>query len=358
MSFEPRTFESLDGLWMATLGHLLDHGTHVPSRDGDTLEILGYSARLASLDKTFLFNPIRRACPAYGAAEFLWYLSGTRNIGTVVAYAPQYVRFVSGPEDDGVNAHGAYGYRWQEGLGVPAGRSRTEFPAEFWRKMSWKDPKLCLDTDVGQLHALIWLLKNKPDSRQAIMSMWEPNDLFCAIRGGNFDIPCTLSLNFLIRDGKLNLTATMRSNDVWLGTPYDVFCFTALQRLIAEVLEIPTGWYQHNVMSMHLYARNVKKASEVRAGSKYTIAPCTFTPHRGLMKFMDLINDAVALEFHIRRIKAYNRVIEEKFGVGSFLEQLLVLILYRLAPTPSNLKRITNSALRDYCEKKYQKRGE
>ena len=51
----------------------------------------------------------------------------------------------------------------------------------------------------------------------------------------------------------------MRSNDVWLGLPYDVFCFTSIQCLISEEIGIPLGWYQHQVGSLHVYDANKAK---------------------------------------------------------------------------------------------------
>jgi len=55
----------------------------------------------------------------------------------------------------------------------------------------------------------------------------------------------------------------MRSNDAWLGLPYDVFCFTTLQKIVAAALGIECDWYQHQVGSMHLYGRNVRKTRNV-----------------------------------------------------------------------------------------------
>ena len=48
------------------------------------------------------------------------------------------------------------------------------------------------------------------------------------------DIPCTVSLQFLIRENKLHLFVNMRSNDVFLGLPHDIFCFTMIQEIIAN----------------------------------------------------------------------------------------------------------------------------
>ena len=41
---------------------------------------------------------------------------------------------------------------------------------------------------------------------------------------------------FLIRDNKLNMITTMRSNDIYLGFTYDVFIFTLMQEILANEL--------------------------------------------------------------------------------------------------------------------------
>jgi thymidylate synthase len=227
-----RKFDTLDQMFTGVIKDLLEDGHDLPSRDGPTTEILGYVARLNDPRANFMFNPIRKMSPWYAAAELLWYLQGENDITMMKAYAPQYERFVAGTHDDGVHAHGAYGYRWK-----------------------WHD----------QVEKVIKTLSEAPESRQAVITCWEPSDL--DFIGKVNDIPCTLSLDFKLRDGLLYLTVTMRSNDVWLGLPYDTWCFTMLQHLIAYRLRDKglchgLGWYQIQASSMHLYDRNRLKAHQ------------------------------------------------------------------------------------------------
>jgi len=79
----------------------------------------------------------------------------------------------------------------------------------------------------------------------------------------NADVPCTIGFGFSIRDGHLSMDVHMRSNDVWLGFPYDVWQFTRLQMVVAYVLGVPLGPYTHYVNSMHLYERNYETAERL-----------------------------------------------------------------------------------------------
>ena len=220
-------FRTMDEMWMNAVSELLQRGHETTSRVGKTKELLGYSETLTHVQQTFLLNKQRRLSPAYAAAEVLWYLSGTNTIDMIRAYAPQYHKFA----EDGV-AHGAYGHRWKHA------------------------------TRDDQFELLTELLQKSPDSRQAVVTMWKADDLWHCVREKRKDIPCTLSLQFLVREGKLHLVTTMRSNDAWLGLPYDVFAFTCLQWLVASVLGVEPGAYTHQAGSMHLYEKNWKAAEE------------------------------------------------------------------------------------------------
>jgi thymidylate synthase len=101
------------------------------------------------------------------------------------------------------------------------------------------------------------------DSRQAVAQIWDP--LYDNSSLGRRDLPCTLSFQFLLRNGKLEMVTTMRSNDAWLGLPYDVFQFTQLQATVANVLSVGVGTYTHNVGSMHIYESDLEKTENVFA---------------------------------------------------------------------------------------------
>lgn len=95
---------------------------------------------------------------------------------------------------------------------------------------------------------MIEILKRKPDSRQAVVQLFDADDL-----SRTKDVPCTCTLQFLLRGGRLELVVHMRSNDAFLGLPHDLFAFTMLQELVARSLAAELGTYSHFVGSLHLY---------------------------------------------------------------------------------------------------------
>jgi len=69
-------------------------------------------------------------------------------------------------------------------------------------------------------------------------------------------------LQFLIRDNKLDCYCFMRSNDIWLGLPYDVAFFTLVHEIVYTALvdilrnDLQLGSYFHHATSLHVYERD------------------------------------------------------------------------------------------------------
>ena len=164
-------FTHVDDMWLDVLGSLATKDEPFESRVGWCVEQIGYQAVLTQPDHNFILNARRGVDPAYAAAEFLWYLSGESSVERIAAYAKKYKQFA-----EGQIVWGAYGNRWHN------------------------DPSFVAESQGGsedQLLTLISLLKQKAETRQAIMTMWNAGDLPHAVIGDHKDIPCTLCLQFL-----------------------------------------------------------------------------------------------------------------------------------------------------------------
>jgi len=120
-----------------------------------------------------------------------------------------------------------------------------------------------------QVHEVIKKLVADPDTRQAVITLW---DYVKDNEPGKKDYPCTIGLRFELEDAKvLNLDVLMRSNDAWLGLPYDFFQFTQLQLTVANALKVRPGRYRHTAWSLHLYADDVAAAE--RLATEHVIDP-------------------------------------------------------------------------------------
>lgn len=110
-----------------------------------------------------------------------------------------------------------------------------------------------------QVAQVIDTLKRDPYSRRAVINFDVPN----AERFETKDEICAIALVFELREGKLDCTGIMRSDDVWLGTPYDVVFFTELQKHIANELGVGYGKYTHFAVSLHAYEKDIDRIREV-----------------------------------------------------------------------------------------------
>lgn len=112
----------------------------------------------------------------------------------------------------------------------------------------------------GALDDLVSLLARDPSSRQAVLTLYDSHrDLNVSKR----DVPCTIAIQFLVRDARLHMRVMMRSNDVWLGMPYDFMQFAILQAAIAQALGYELGDYVHQTGSLHIYESDIAKVYDV-----------------------------------------------------------------------------------------------
>ena len=199
-----------------------------------TKELNNYSFTLTNLDNNVI--NVRNISESYLCGELLWYALGRKDVAFINKFAGLWGRI----SDDGETSYSAYG------------------DIVFNRH------------GFNQVEKIIQLLCNDPMSRRAVINFNVPNKNVIETK----DEICTIALQFLIRNGKLNCTCIMRSNDIWYGLPYDTVFFTELTKYIARRLRIPYGEYTHTVISLHVYERNyddIKKSATAIADSKITI---------------------------------------------------------------------------------------
>lgn len=132
-------------------------------------------------------------------------------------------------------------------------------------------------------------LRSDPQSRQAVITLWDP--WLDNIPDKN-DYPCTVMLQFEMYKSRLCMNTVMRSNDVWLGLPYDMFQFTQLQMSMAYSLGIPPGYYRHTTMSLHLYSRDVDASLNLHPAIQIDKQPCGFGFHN--QSFVEIMRRARA----------------------------------------------------------------
>lgn len=103
------------------------------------------------------------------------------------------------------------------------------------------------------------ILPNYPDTRRAVIEI-PPVPSGSMAEGTP---PCPSLLQYVIRNHELHAFTYMRSNDAYMGFPYDLFMFLTWQQALANTLCIKVGTYHHYVASLHLYEQHRRRAEEV-----------------------------------------------------------------------------------------------
>lgn len=208
----------IDRIYLNLCGALLD-----ARKIGNTHELQNVKFTLSDIRRNVI--SIRDISPAYLAGELLWYYGGRNDL----EFISKFSKFWSNISDDGKTSNSAYGYIMRHKFGF------------------------------DQVELVIDILKNDPNSRRAVINLNTPN----ANAKTTKDEICTIAIQFLVRDGELDCTVMMRSNDIWFGLPYDITFFTDLQKYIANCLHLDYGTYTHFATSLHVYDRDYDKIHDI-----------------------------------------------------------------------------------------------
>ena len=214
---------------------LLDKGHTMETKNvrGNTKELCNYMLTIDDLDCEYISLKTGKTNLTYLAAELLWYWSARND----VEFIGKFAKLWKALSDDGVTNNSAYGYILQKKHGF------------------------------DQIEKIIELLRYDPYSRRAVININVPNEKVIETK----DEPCTICLDYQIRNGKLHCTCVMRSNDMNFGLRNDLGFFISLQKYIAKRLNVPVGTYTHFAMSIHFYDRDFKFVKDVAYGTMETI---------------------------------------------------------------------------------------
>lgn len=222
--------------WRDVVYDVMMTGEPSVPRGHKTAEVVNYT-NWFDMVSPVVTVPERNIGYKFMAAEAAWIMSGDARLSTIRPFAQKMEQF----SDDGVFLFGAYG------------------------------PRV-----VSQVSHVVQTLIQDQDSRQAVVGLWRESPR------ATKDVPCTLTAQWLIRDGALHCIDNMRSSDTILGWPYDVFTFSCISCGIAVMLrehggiDVKLGTFNLNAGSQHIYERDFELAKQVAfklRGDDYVIPP-------------------------------------------------------------------------------------
>ena len=247
----------INDVWVGLVEKILGEGLEVKPRGLLTYEILS-NKTVVDMKRSILTIPHRKLNYRFMFGEAWWILSGSNRVSDIT----QYLKNIGNYSDDGLTFRGAYG------------------------------PKI-----IDQLDYVISQLSYDKSSRQAVLNIWKENPR------NTKDYPCTLNMQWVIRDKKLHCITNMRSSDVWFGWNYDVFNFSMISLYVLIALktkynmDISLGDLHLSAGSQHLYSNHFEDAGCIIEDSPTNVSPIVFNANdfdhpKELVKVLKQLADA------------------------------------------------------------------
>ncbi|EMR13991.1 thymidylate synthase [Methylophaga lonarensis MPL] len=174
--------------------------------------------------------------------ELLWFLTGDTNI--------RYLK------ENGVSI-------WDE-WATESGELGPVYGAQ-WRRWKGEDGQ-----EFDQIAALVEGLKNNPDSRRHIINGWNvallPDERKKpwenAAQGKMALPPCHVLYQFYVANGKLSASLYIRSNDLFLGNPYNTASLAFLTHMLAQQCDLGVGEIVLSIGDAHIYSNHFEQVKE------------------------------------------------------------------------------------------------
>lgn len=221
---------SADKTYLRTIKQVLVSGeTAKDDRTGvGTLSVFGNIQMRFDLRKAFPLLLTKRVWFHGVIGELIWFLSGSNDVTWLQKNGIRI--WDEWQKEDGTIGPGTYGQMWRDFHGV------------------------------DQIANLISEIRNNPRSRRLMVSAWDPslNDKAglppCHIGFQVYCSPC----------GKyMDLSYWMRSNDLFLGAPFNIASYSALLCILCKLTGKQPRFVTHTVVGdAHIYLNHLEQVSE------------------------------------------------------------------------------------------------
>lgn len=126
---------------------------------------------------------------------------------------------------------------------------------------------------VDQLLDLVEGIKRDPNGRRHIITAWNPGELSSMALP-----PCHCFAQFYVVNGKLSCQLYQRSNDFFLGCPFNIASYALLTHMIAQVCDLEVGDFVHVTGDAHLYVPHIDSAKEQLTRTPFAMPKLQLNP--------------------------------------------------------------------------------
>lgn len=144
-----------------------------------------------------------------------------------------------------------------------------------------------------QVDTLLRTLKEDPQSRRMIVSLWNIEDLpDMALQ------PCAYQTLWDVADGRLNCMLIQRSGDMGLGVPFNMTQYAVLIHLIAQAAGLKPGLFTHVINNAHVYANHVETLKTQLARRSQALPAPKLLLNPDITNFYDFTIDDINLDHY------------------------------------------------------------
>lgn len=251
--------DKLSESYPEVLEHVKCFGTTVPSRIGETREILDFQLILLQPEHCIVSR--KGFSEDFMHEEILQIFAGVYSNKRLAAITPRAAELIT--------------------------------PSTAYGPRTWEQVQRCADE-----------LRVSPNSRRAVVYVGRHDDLD---RSDDVtraqEMPCTETWQFHARGGFLNMTVNMRSWDLVWGLCYDVPSFVAIQIALARDLGLKVGRYVHNAGSGHIYDKHYDLETWSEPDGKLVVDVIGETieeTHRNALKKMGMFAQGGIVKFPLK----------------------------------------------------------
>jgi thymidylate synthase len=120
---------------------------------------------------------------------------------------------------------------------------------------------------INQIDYVVDMLRNNPDSRRILFHGWNveylPDESLSPqdnARNGKMALPpCHLLYQFYVADSKLSLMMTIRSNDLFLGCPFNIAKAALWVHVLAQQCDLQLGELIVSIGDAHIYKNHFQQ---------------------------------------------------------------------------------------------------
>jgi len=251
---------------------ILKKGVKKENRTGvDTLSIFGIQSRY-KINEFFPFLTGRKLQFKSMLGELLWFISGSTNNNDLKKLGCGFwTPWVNTDfEFDNGFASGSfgpvYGFQLRHFGGYYGnGIGGREFTTDKIKCETGFDTPRDAYGEGGfdQLAFMMEELKNNPNSRRILFSLWNPQQM------DKMRLPpCHYTFQFSVEEDRLSGMLTQRSCDFPVGVPFNVAFYSTFIYMVAQQLDLKPHEFVHSTVDSHIYVNQIEAVEEYLSRSK------------------------------------------------------------------------------------------